>query len=617
MAGGEGHDIWFSLTESLRIRNGLLRGVSRAGWIILGVNRLAIPCGWLIAVSAGAAPPPTFHRDIAPIVYRQCAPCHRPGEAAPFSLLTYADVKKRAAQIAAVTGSRFMPPWLPAPGYGEFAGERRLSDSEIRAIADWVSEGAPEGPDAPEPAPPASAEDWPLGPPDLVLEAPAAFAVPASGADVYWNFVFKPGVPATRYVRALEIRPGNRRLVHHANLLVDRAGTAHLQETAPGGFPGMDLNIMRSPFDPDGHLLFWKPGSPARVEPDGLAWRLDPGDELVLNTHFHPSGKREEARPTLGLYFTDRPQTKFPLLLQLENDAALDIPPGASDFTVADDFRLPMDVDVLAIYPHAHYLGKLLEAYATLPDGSRKWLIRIPAWDPNWQAVFEYRAPVFLPKGATLSMRYHYDNSAANVRNPNQPPKRVRAGNRATDEMAHLTLQVLPRGPGDRRRELQEALLRHRLTQEPASFEANFNLGVVMLSRLNAQGAVTMLRAAVRAQPKRADARNYLGVALAATGRTSDALDQFEAALQIRPDYAGARFNRANALAKSGRAEEALAEYRQVIAAQPADPLPRTRLAELLQRLGRGEEARDQFRQVLSLDPSNPEARRALEQPGR
>jgi len=410
-----------------------------------------------------------------------------------------------------------------------------------------------------------------------VLEAAAAFSIPASGPDVYWNFVFKPSLSSIRYVRAIEIRPGNRRLVHHANLLVDRTASAQ-----PPGFPGMDVVILRSPFDPDGHFRFWKPGNQTRVEPEGFAWRLDPGNELVLNTHFEPSGKPEQVRPSLGLYFTDKPQTKFPLLLQLENDRALNIPPGAANFLVSDDFQLPMDVEVLAVYPHAHYLGKLLEAYATLPDGTRRWLIRIPDWNPNWQAVYDYRKPVFLPRGAVISMRYHYDNSVANPRNPNAPPKRVRAGDQATDEMAHLWLQVLPRGNGDRRRELQEALLRHRLDKDPNDFEANFNLGAVLLSRLNAQDAVGMLERAVRVEPERAEAHNMLGLALATTGRSAEAIEQFRAALEARPDYHAARFNLANALVKAGRLEEAIADYQQVIEALPNDPLPRAKLAEAL-----------------------------------
>jgi len=541
------------------------------------MSRWAASVAIVFAVSVARAAPVTFNRDIAPIIFENCAMCHRPGEAGPFPLLTYMDVRKHAAQIASVTRSRYMPPWLPEHGYGDFSGERRLTTEQIQAIADWVKQGTPEGPPSESPVSPRFTEGWQLGSPGLVLEAPQAFSLPSSGPDVYWNFVFRPDVPATRFVRAIEVRPGDRRLVHHANVLIDRTGSA-----PQPGFAGMDLTLMRSPFDPDSHFLFWKPGSVPHVEADGFAWRLDPGNELVLNAHLQPSGKPEQVRPSIGLYFTDTPPTRFPLLLELENDDALDIPAGAANFAVSDDFRLPIDVDVLAIYPHAHYLGRLLEAYATLPDGSRRWLIRIPAWNPNWQAVYDYREPVFLPQGSVISMRYHYDNSAANPRNPHAPPQRVKAGNQAADEMAHLWLQVLPRGKGDRRRELQQALFEHRIAKDPDDFEANFNLGAVKLSRLNPQGAVTMLRTAVRIAPERADARNMLGLALAATGRSSDAIEQFEAAVKAQPEYAGARFNLANALVKAGRLDEAITDYRQVIEELPNDPLPKARLAEAL-----------------------------------
>lgn len=536
----------------------------------------------------GLAAQLTFTHDIAPVVARNCAPCHQAGGAAPFPLLTYEDVKKRAPQIAAVTRSRYMPPWLPQHGFGDFADERRLSAGQIRIISDWVAEGAPEGSAAAAVSAPSATDGQAIGPPQLVIEAQASFTVPASGPDVYWNFVFRPDIDKTRYVKSIDIRPGDRRLVHHANLLVDRMATAHLQETAPGqGFPGMDLAIMRSPFDPDGDFLFWKPGAAPHVEPDGFAWRLDPGNELVLNVHLHPIGKAEEVRPAITLYFTDKPQTHFPLLVQLENDDALNIPPGVRDFPVSDDFRLPMDADILAVYPHAHYLGKLLEAYATLPGGARKWLVRIPDWDPNWQAVYYYREPVFLPKGSVISMRYHYDNSAANVRNPNHPPRRVKGGDQATDEMAHLWLQVLPRGAGDRRRELQEAVMQHRLAKSPDDFVARMNLGAVMLSRLNPQGAVSMLEAAVRIDPNRADARNMLGLALSQTGRTREAAAEFVAALKTRPDFLSARLNLAAVELKMGALDEAIGNLEILAKAEPENETIRQRLADAVAARGK------------------------------
>ena len=565
----------------------------------------AVSC---LAAASAAAQKLTFAHDIAPIVYANCVTCHHPGGEGPFSLVTYQDVEKRARQIADVTSKRFMPPWLPDSG--DFEGARRLTDRQILTISDWVVQGAPEGPSDQTPRPPAFTDGWQLGPPDLVLEAQDEIAVPGAGPDVYWNFIFQPALQAPRYVRAIEIRPGSRNIVHHANLLVDRVGASAAEARGRGGFAGMDLTLFRSPFDPDGHFLFWKPGSPPHVEPDGFSWRLDPGRLLVLNTHVHPSGKTESLRPSLGLYFTDKPPSKFPLLVEMENDNALDIPAGAAHFPVNDDFRLPMDVDLIAIYPHAHYLGKKLEAFATLPDGSRRELIRIPDWDPNWQAVYYYREPVPLPKGTLISMRYEYDNSAANVRNPNRPAKRVQAGNQSTDEMAHLWLELLPRGSGDRRRELEEAVMRHRIEKSPLDFEANFNLGIVMLSRLNPTGAVSSLRTAVRVEPDRADAHNALGLALAATGRSDEAIQQFDLAMKLRPDYTAARFNRANVLAKAGKIEQAIPDYRGVIAADPEDPAPKRALARALvalarrvQAAGKESEARPLLDEARRLDP--------------
>ncbi len=496
--------------------------------------------------------------------------CHRPGEAAPFSLLSYEDVKKRAKQIADVTRRRYMPPWLPDPG--NFADEQRLSNEEIQIITSWVAAGAPEG--SGSAAPPIFTDGWQLGPPDLIVEAPKSFLVPASGPDVYRNFILSPDLKTTRYVRAIEIRPGAKKLVHHANLYVDRA------RSAKEG-PGMDPVIERTAFDPDdGRFLFWKPGMIVAKEP--FSWQLDPGNNLVLNVHMQPGGKADEVRPLVGLYFTDQKPQKFPLLIQLEHDGALNIPPGVRDFTVSDDFKLPRDANVLAVYPHAHYLGHVLEAYATLPSGERKPIIRIANWDPNWQSVYRYREPLFLPKGTVISMRYHYDNTALNVRNPNHPPKRVKAGNQATDEMGHLWLEVLPTGPGDRRLEFEEAALAHRLEKYPNDFPALLHLGTVMMSRLNPGGALPMLHAAVEVEPGSAEAHNFLGSAYASLGRTGEAMEQFRLALSLRPDYSNARLNLGNALVRAGRFDEAIAEYRRILEGNPGDELTRDRLEKAI-----------------------------------
>jgi Flp pilus assembly protein TadD/mono/diheme cytochrome c family protein len=558
-----------------------------------------------------AAPSPTFAHDIAQILYKNCASCHRPGESGPFSLLSYEDAKKHASQIATATGIRAMPPWLPEPGYGDFENNPRLSAEEIRLIGEWVKNGAPQGPAAEVPTPPNFTEGWQLGPPDMILDASRAFTLPAHGPDVFYNFIFSPQITATRFVRAIEIRPGDTNAIHHANVIVDRARSARRQETEPGaGFPGMDVKIARSAFDFDTHFLFWKPGTAPWSEPDGFAWRLDPGNDLVLNAHMMTMGMPEEVKPSIGLYFTDSPPAHFPLLIRLEHDGALDIPAGVPDFVVTDHFRLPLDVDVLAVYPHAHYLGHIVEGYATLPNGERKQLIRIAHWNPKWQAVYHYREPVFLPKGTVVSMRWHYDNSAANPRNPHRPPQRVRSGNQSTDEMSHLYLQVLPRGNGDHRREIEEALMLHQLEKYPDDFQAHLWLGALMLSRMNPSGAVSVLEDAVQLDPKQPEGHYWLGAALGAVGRLNEAMEQYRIALAIQPDYTSALYNLAKALTKSGHLDEAFQDFSKVVAAFPQDAQVRNDFGDLLLQMGKPAEALEQFEKALAIDPSNQTARK-------
>ena len=511
----------------------------RAAWaIVLAAGALAM--GVLSAKSAprhapqaaSAGAPVTFNRDIAPIMFRSCAMCHRPGEAGPFSLLTYSDAKKHARQIAEVTRSRAMPPWLPEPQELKFADDLRLPDAEINFIQRWVEQGAVEGDAADLPAQPKFVEGWRLGEPDLILNAAKPLTLPPQGTDTYWNFIFPVPIQQTRWVKAVEIRPGDKRYVHHANILVDSGGTLRQREAAPGaGFGGMEIRIESQVFDPDSHLLFWKPGTIPYVEPEGMALRLNPGTDLILNTHLQPSGKPEVIQPSIGLYFTPHPATKLPMLLQLENDAKLDIPAGQKDFLVSDEFTLPVDVDLLAIYPHAHYLGKGIQALATLRDGTKKTLIHIPQWNLNWQAVYRYSEPVRLPKGTTVSLRYVYDNSDENPMNPNHPPARVVGGNRSSDEMCHLWLQVLPvnfdAAQGDPRMTLEEALARHNVDKNPGDFEAHYNLGSMLQAREKLEAAIAEYEAAVRLSPEDATANNALGAALVGAGHAERGVGYF------------------------------------------------------------------------------------------
>jgi Tfp pilus assembly protein PilF len=561
----------------------------------------------------------TFNHDIAPILYKSCASCHRSGEAGPFPLLTYQDAKSHARQIAAVTRSRFMPPWLPEAGELKFADDLSLPENDINRIQAWVDQGAVEGAAAELPAKPKFVEGWQLGKPDVVVKATKPYAMNAGGSDNYWNFVFRTPVDRTRWLKAIEIRPGDKRLVHHANILVDREQNARHQEKEPGaGFAGMELTIESEVFDPDSHFLFWKPGSAPYVEPDGMALRLDKNTDLVLNTHLQPSGKPETLQPTLGLYFTSQSATKHPILLQLENDRMLDIPPGEKNFVITDEFTLPVDVDVLAIYPHAHYLGKDLRALATLPDGTSKTLIHISHWDLNWQAVFRYAQRVTLPKGTTIAMKFVYDNSEDNIRNPNSPPQRVVAGNRASDEMAHLWLQVLPHESADPevdpRALIQEAMARHNLQKNPDDFEAHYNLAALLMGRTQFTEAMTHFAQANRIRPNQPTVNNALGAALLATGRVEEAVTPLTAALSARPDYFDAHYNLGNALAALGDFKGALAEFQAAVRIRPEDANAEANLGSALAETGNVKEAKLHFERALRLNPDNELARENLRQ---
>jgi Tfp pilus assembly protein PilF len=605
----------------LHLRSGVKRPRPFEALLVLAVALGAMGFmfgGSLLRVHADSPKQVTFNRDIAPIIFHSCSTCHRPGEAAPFSLLTYSDVKKHARQIADVTKSRAMPPWLPEPQKLNFADEMRFSDAEINLIQTWVEQGEVEGNPADLPPQPKFVEGWRLGEPDLVLKAEKPFVLPPQGTDTYWNFIFRLPIQETKWVKAVEIRPGDKRYVHHANILVDRAEESRKREPEPGaGFGGMEIRIESQVFDPDSHLLFWKPGTIPYVEPEGMALRLDKGTDLVLNTHLQPSGKPEVIQPSIGLYFTTKPATKVPMLVQLENDVKLDIPPGKKDFLVSDHFTLPVDVDLMAVYPHAHYLGKDLQASATLPDGTDETLIHIPSWNLNWQAVYRYAQPVRLPKGTSIRLRYTYDNSDENPMNPNHPPVRVQGGNRSTDEMCHLWLQVLPvnfdPAHGDPRMVLQEALARHNVEKNPADFEAHYNLAAMLQARNNLDRAIAEYEAAVRLRPKDATANNALGAALLAAGQSDQGINYLQAALSENPNYFDAQYNLAIALAQRNDFQGASQHFAAALHLQPEDANVEANLGAALAELGQIAAAKSHFRHALQINPNQPIAKENLE----
>jgi Flp pilus assembly protein TadD len=574
---------------------------------------VSVTCGTVAVVArppAGAASPPaTYAHDVAPLLYTHCVQCHHPGGPGPFSLLTYEDARRRARQIAKVTRRRYMPPWLPDPGHIRIAGENRLTDEQIGMLDRWAAAGAPEGTASDAPRPPTFAAGWQLGTPDLVLTVKEPFILPAEGTDVFWNLVLPAGVRDTRWVRAMEILPGNRRVVHHANVLLDRSGMGRARDAeSPGpGFPGMDIEIASNRFEPDSHFLFWKPGTPALVEPPDMAWRLEPDTDLILNLHLQPSGKQETIAPSIGLYFSDRPATRIPMLLQLEHDGALDIPAGSGAFAVTDQLTLPVAVTVLGVYPHAHYLGTRFEGAAHLPDGSTRPLVTISHWDLNWQGVYQFANPLPLPKGTVLTMRWVYDNTSGNVRNPNTPPVRVRGGNRATDEMAHFWVQVLTNRPDDRL-VLQEALMRARLKKYPGDFVALANLGSALQTEGRLDEAVPLLRQAVAARPDHAPARNNLATALRAAGHVDEAIAEFEETLRRQPAYVDAEYNLATTLLAAGRTAEAIDHLGHVLQVHPSDAAAMSDLGAAYAIAGRYADAVPMLERSLELAPSNAQA---------
>ncbi|MEZ5399416.1 MAG: hypothetical protein R2729_07080 [Bryobacteraceae bacterium] len=384
---------------------------------------------------------PVFSRDVAPILHRHCAPCHRPGESAPFALLIYQDAAVRASTLARVVRERLMPPWLPAPNAAHpFEGARVLEQDEIRALERWAAGGAPEGDPSETPAPPPTPEHWPLGKPDAILRV-EAFPVPASGPDAYRCVVLPTPLAANRYVWAFDFRPGSPAL-HHALLFLDSTQAARRRdaETEGAGYP-----CFGTPgFLPSASLGGWTPGNSALAYPAGAAVRFRANADVVLQLHIHPDGVTDgEARPELALYFQDKPPARRMMDVAL-GSRRIDIPPGDARYIVRDHFTIPVPLEVTGIIPHAHYLAREMRGWAIRPDGSREDLIHIREWNFDWQQQYRYRKPFVLPADTRIEMEFVYDNSARNPHNPSSPPRRVVWGPDSTDEMAGLHVQVMP-----------------------------------------------------------------------------------------------------------------------------------------------------------------------------
>jgi mono/diheme cytochrome c family protein len=541
-----------------------------------------------LAVIASAGDAPTFNRDIAPLLFRECAECHRAGGSAPFALTSFSDVKKRTKLVARVISSRYMPPWPPAPGFGEFVGARHLSDAEIETIVRWAKSGMAQGAARDLPQLPAWKNGWQLGEPDLVLTPRRAFDMPADGPDLYRNFVLPPIHGADRFVRAVEFHSGSTAAIHHAFVLLDETGDARrleALESAPG-FPGMLAGRgARSP----GGFVTWQPGRRPAESPEGMAWPLRNGADLVLQLHLRPTGKPEKIQPRIGLHFTDEAPTRHYMLMLLRS-TAIDIPAGASDYAIESEYRLPVDVSLVGIAPHLHLLGKEARGWAELPDGKREELIFIKQWDFNWQGDYRYARPVALPAGTKLKMRFTYDNSAANPRNPNQPPRRAEYGLGTSDEMGELWFWLETK------------------TQSDLAALQRDHFGTYGL-----RDKLAVNEALLRRNPKDAASRTELAAALAAVGKPEEAISHLEQATADDPTWERAFYMLGTLLTRLGRLDAGEAALTRATELDPHDAKAQANLGTVLLTKGDAARAAERFEAALKILPDDAVARDGLE----
>ena len=599
---------------------GLLRAALFVSFAsVMGMCGLAVAARAQTSRSAAQAVPPaaggdravTFNKDIAPLLFDRCVSCHHPDGAAPFSLLTYTDARIRATLIASATTKRLMPPWKADQDSAAFIGQRRLSEGELDLIERWVATGAAEGDARDLPSPPVWTAGWQLGTPDMVVAFPEPLTVPAGGSDFSRAFVLPLTVATTKYVRGLEFRPGPAAVVHHANIRIDRTpASRRLDDEDP--LPGYEGLLVPSAVYPDGHFLGWTPGQNAPLLPQGLSWRLTPGTDLVLELHFVPGGKAETIRPMVGLYFSDEPPDRTPTMLRLGRQN-LDIPAGQNAYVSTDSFVLPVDAEIHALQPHAHYRAREVLGSATRPDGTVIPLLHIRDWDYRWQHVYRLVSPIALPRGTTLSVRYTFDNSDANPRNPFHPARRVHWGQRVTDEMGDLWIQMLTRTDEDLRRLNETLQIKHvteeivgyegMIREEPAKTSLRNDVAVLYTELSQPAGAVPHLEVVTRLQPSSATAHYNLGTALAASGRAAEAADAFRQALRLNPEYSQAHNNLGQTLVSQGEPEEAFVHFREAVRLDPSNAGAHYNVALLARARGELTEAIDHLRAVIRLRP--------------
>lgn len=397
-------------------------------------------------VPAAEKAAPTYAADIAPIIQQNCQSCHRAGEIGPMPFETYEQVKKYATNIVEVTQTKFMPPWKPVEGHGDFSGKRALTDEQRSALKRWAEAGAPAGDMGSAPKGPEFPSGWQLGKPDLVLSMPDKWRVAPNSPDTYRCFVLPTGLTEDKEVVAVEYRAGNKRVVHHVLGFVDINGEGRKRDDAEEG-PGY-TNFGGPGFTPYGEVGGWAPGNMPSFLPDGIGRKLPAGSDIVMQVHYHSNGQVEDDITQIGIYFAKKPIQKQLRLIPVAV-RKLDIPAGEANHWVETTFTCPVDADVIFIAPHMHLLGRQFDMWMTLPDGTVKPLIKIDDWDFRWQDTYNYKQPIRIPKGAKVTLKARFDNSESNPRNPNSPPKSVGWGEATTDEMCIGFLGFTPVNEND------------------------------------------------------------------------------------------------------------------------------------------------------------------------
>jgi hypothetical protein len=387
---------------------------------------------------------PTFTRDVAPILYANCVTCHRPGEIAPMSLVTYQEVRPWARAISKKIEDGVMPPWHADAPSATFSNERTLTTAEKTTISRWATAGAPEGDPKDLTPAPTFAQGWGIGTPDAIFEMPEDYPVPARGTIEYEHFYIPTNFTEAKWLKAIEARPGNRALVHH--ILVFYEAPPDGPQVTPAIQPNREHSRIerrrstgnRPPRDtgfPSRLLATYAPGTDAQVFPAGTALRLAPGGVLHLQVHYTANGTAGTDRSRVGLIFAKEPPAEEMRAGQFIN-AQFTIPPGTVDHDITTDVTFLQDAMVRGLFPHTHMRGKRWSYTLELPDGTKRTLLSVPKYDFNWQTYYMFREPIAVPKGARIVSTAWYDNSAANKSNPD-PTIAVKWGDQTWEEMQY------------------------------------------------------------------------------------------------------------------------------------------------------------------------------------